>query len=338
MNPEIESCMTTENVTVVVPLYNEEHTVAALCRALSEALGGGGFDYDVVLVDDGSTDGTPARIREAASSDPRVSFIALKRNFGQAAALAAGIKHARGDYVVTMDGDLQNDPADIPRLMAQSRKGFDVVCGWRKKRRDPLFAKTIPSIVANRIIRHLTAVPVHDTGCTLKVFRRPALEDLHLYGELHRFIPALVSWKGASVAEIEVTHHPRRHGSSKYAFSRLGRVILDLITVKFLLDYSTRPIQMFGKLGFYSFGLSVISLVTLVVMKLVGGIDMTGNPFIMITVLFAVTGGQFITIGLLGEISIRNYYELGGREIFSIAESKIPHDKGDNGRAGTRLP
>lgn len=328
--------MTTERVSVVVPLHNEEHNVVELCGALSAALSGSGFDYDVVLVDDGSTDGTLARVREAASSDPRVSFIVLKRNFGQAAALAAGIKHARGDYVVTMDGDLQNDPADIPRLVAESRKGFDVVCGWRRKRRDPLFSKTIPSIVANRIIRRFTGVPVHDTGCTLKVFRRPALEDLHLYGELHRFIPALVSWKGASVSEIEVTHHPRRHGSSNYAFSRLGRVILDLITVKFLLDYSTRPIQMFGKLGFYSFGLSLVSFVTLVLMKVWGGIDMTGNPFIMITLLFAVTGVQFITIGLLGEISIRNYYELGGREIYRIAESKGPLDQGDGGGAGTR--
>ncbi|MBD3392149.1 MAG: glycosyltransferase [Chitinivibrionales bacterium] len=312
--------MALTSVSIVIPVYNEEPNLRELHDRVADVCRANGYRYEIIIVDDGSTDGTLSVLRELAARDQSFCYLSLGRNFGQTAALAAGLDHATGDFVVTMDGDLQNDPADIPKLIARAMEGYDLVAGWRKERRDPFFTKVMPSRIANALIRAFTGVPFHDTGCTLKVIRRAIITRLHLYGEMHRFIPALLYWKGARLAEVEVTHHARHTGRSKYRVFRIGHVLLDLLTVKFLLSYSTRPIHMFGKLGFYSFFMSLVSFVMLVLMKVHWGVDMTGNPFILLCVLFALVGIQLITIGLLGEITIRTYYEVGGKNIYSIAE------------------
>jgi glycosyltransferase involved in cell wall biosynthesis len=313
--------METERISVVVPVYNEAESISELQTALSNVCRAHFRSYEIIFVNDGSQDGTPALLKSFAQADPCVRVLSLKRNFGQSAALSAGFDHASGDYVVTLDGDLQNDPADIPALVAKCREGsFDLVNGWRKIRRDPLLSKKIPSWFANRLIRKMTGVNIHDTGCTLKVFRRGVLSDLHLYGEMHRFIPALLHWTGASIGEMAVAHHPRKHGKSKYSLGKLPRVVLDLLNIKFLISYSTRPIQIFGKVGFYAMTGGLLSLLILIFMKTRWGVDMTGNPFLLLTVFMEFIGVQFITMGLLGEIVIRTYHETTRKKIYQIAE------------------
>ncbi|OGS35401.1 MAG: glycosyl transferase [Elusimicrobia bacterium RIFOXYB2_FULL_49_7] len=308
-------------LSIVVPLLNEEGNIKPLYRAIRTVCEAHAYDYETIFVDDGSMDQTLSILKELADKDNRFIYLSLKRNFGQTAALAAGLDCATGRFIVTLDGDRQNDPADIPGLLEACEKGgYDLVNGWRKHRKDPFFTSVLPSNVANRIIKKITGVRIHDTGCTLKIFRREILEELHLYGEMHRFIPALLHWTGAKIGEKEVTHHARQWGKSKYSLRKLPRIVLDLINIKFLISYSTRPIQVFGKFGLYAFFFCLVSLSSLIYMKTAQGIDMTGNPFLFLTIFLGFIGVQFVTMGLLGEINIRIYHESTRRKIYRIAE------------------
>jgi glycosyltransferase involved in cell wall biosynthesis len=307
-------------LSIVVPIYNEEENVRALHESVTSALSGGGLDYELILVDDGSTDGSYSLLREIAGSDRRVKVIRFRRNFGQTAAMAAGFDNSAGKVVVPMDGDLQNDPADIPKLLEKIHQGYDVVSGWRRDRRDALISRKVPSRIANFLISRMTGVKLHDYGCTLKAYRREVLEGINLYGEMHRFVPALASQVGARVAELPVAHHHRLHGKSKYGISRTMRVILDLMTVKFLLGYSTKPIQLFGKWGVYTLLASLLSGAATLYMKLFGQTSMNRNPLLILTAFLLFTGVQFIVLGLLGELNARTYYEAQGKPIYVVKE------------------
>ncbi|HKZ16274.1 MAG TPA: glycosyltransferase family 2 protein [Geobacteraceae bacterium] len=307
-------------LSIVVPIYNEEENVRALHESVVAGLSGSGLDYELILVDDGSTDGSYALLKEIAGMDKRVKVIRFRRNFGQTAAMAAGFDAAGGKVIVPMDGDLQNDPSDIPRLMEKIHEGYDVVSGWRRERKDAFINRKLPSIIANSLISRMTSVKLHDYGCTLKAYRREVLEGVNLYGEMHRFVPALASQVGAKVAEIPVKHHERLHGRSKYGISRTMRVILDLITVKFLLGYSTKPIQLFGKWGVYTLFASILSGSATLYMKIFEGMSMNRNPLLILTAFLLFTGVQFIVLGLLGELNARTYYEAQGKPIYVVKE------------------
>ncbi|MBM4143156.1 MAG: glycosyltransferase family 2 protein [Lentisphaerae bacterium] len=322
------------DVSVVIPVFNEAESIPRLAEALHGVLSGLGRSYEVLIIDDGSTDESWPRLMEAARRYPGFRIIRLRRNFGQTAALSAGFHASRGAAVVTLDADLQNDPADIPSLLKRMDEGFDVVSGWRRSRRDPFISRRLPSMLANALISKVTGVPLHDYGCTLKVYRREVIENLRLYGEMHRFMPALASWVGGTIAEEPVNHHPRRFGRSKYGISRTLRVILDLITVKFLLRYSTHPIQIFGKIGmlFGVPGLGILAwLVFAQVLYMSTGLDwgagLIKRPFWVVTpfmlILFCM---QFISMGLLAEVQIRTYHEAQSRPIYVIRE-KFDHEE-----------
>jgi glycosyltransferase involved in cell wall biosynthesis len=308
------------DLSIVVPIYNEEENIPLLHAAISAALADGTLEYEVILVDDGSADNSFPLLKKIAREDRRIKVIRLRRNFGQTAAMAAGFDAASGRVVVPMDGDLQNDPNDIPRLLEKIGEGYDVVSGWRKERQDTFVSRRLPSILANSLISRLTGVHLHDYGCTLKAYRREVLEGINLYGEMHRFVPALASQIGAKVAEIAVTHHPRRFGTSKYGISRTLRVILDLMTVKFLLAYSTKPIQLFGKWGVYTLAAGVLSGGLTLYMKLFEHVNMNRNPLLILTAFLLFMGIQFIVLGLLGELNARTYYEAQGKPIYVIRE------------------
>jgi len=308
------------DLSVVVPVYNEEENVQGIHREVMAALGESGLDFELIMVDDGSTDGSYRLLREIAGNDERVKVIRFRRNFGQTAAMAAGFDAASGRVVIPMDGDLQNDPADIPRLMAKIDEGFDVVSGWRRDRKDAFLNRILPSLLANRFISGMTGIRLHDYGCTLKAYRREVLDGINLYGEMHRFVPALVSQVGARVTEIAVNHRPRRHGKSKYGIFRTLRVILDLLTVKFLLNYSTRPIQLFGRLGVYTLLASFLSGGMTIYMKIFQHTSMNRNPLLLLTALLLFMGVQFIVLGLLGELNARTYYEAQGKPIYVVKE------------------
>ncbi len=303
-------------VSVVIPLYNEEENVEILNERLGAAMKGLGSDYEIVYVDDGSTDGTLGLLEALQKRDENIVVLSLRRNFGQTAAFAAGFDFARGDVVVTMDGDLQNDPADIPRLL-ELTKDYDLVSGWRRKRQDT-FSRTFPSKVANWLISKVTGVRLHDYGCSLKAYRREVVKNLKLYGEMHRFIPAVASWYGVRIAEIETTHHPRLRGKSKYGISRTMKVLLDLVTVKFLQSFSTKPIQFFGPLGLF-FGLAGLAIsLYLTAAKLFKGIDIGGRPLLLLGALLIIVGIQFIGMGLLGEMIVRVYHESQKKPIYAL--------------------
>ena len=308
------------DLSVVVPVYNEEENVQGIHREVMAALGESGLDFELIMVDDGSTDGSYRLLREIAVNDARVKVIRIRRNFGQTAAMAAGFDAASGRVVIPMDGDLQNDPADIPRLMAKIDEGFDVVSGWRRDRKDAFLNRILPSLLANHFISGMTGIRLHDYGCTLKAYRREVLDGINLYGEMHRFVPALVSQVGARVTEIAVNHRPRRHGKSKYGIFRTLRVILDLLTVKFLLNYSTRPIQLFGRLGVYTLLASFLSGGMTIYMKIFQHTSMNRNPLLLLTALLLFMGVQFIVLGLLGELNARTYYEAQGKPIYVVKE------------------
>jgi glycosyltransferase involved in cell wall biosynthesis len=309
------------DLSVIVPIYNEEENIPSLHEGIRAALSGSALKYEIILVDDGSTDHTFPLLKAIALEDLQVKVIRLRRNFGQTAAMAAGFSAAKGRIVVPMDGDLQNDPADIPHLMEKIREGYDVVSGWRRERSDSFLSRRFPSIIANFLISRMTGVHLHDYGCTMKAYRREVLDGINLYGEMHRFVPALASQIGARVAEIEVSHHPRRFGRSKYGISRTMRVVLDLMTVKFLLAYSTKPIQLFGKLGIYTLAAAFLCGGATLYMKLFENTSMNRNPLFILTAFLLFMGIQFIVLGLLGEVNARTYYEAQGKPIYVVRET-----------------
>ena len=307
-------------ITIVIPLYNEEDSIPHLHEALDAAIANYGQPAEVIIIDDGSRDRSFALLKEIAQRDPRFTIIRFRRNFGQTAAFAAGFAQARGEFVITMDADLQNDPMDIPLLMAKADEGYDIVSGWRKHRQDRWLDRKLPSMLANRLISNVTDVRLHDYGCSLKVYRTEVLKQVRLYGELHRFIPALASQVGATVTEVPVNHRARQFGRSKYGISRTIRVMLDLITVWFLGTYSTRPIHVFGTLGLASMGLGGLFGLYLTFIKLFLGESIGNRPLLQLAILLVVIGVQLVTMGLLGEMITRTYYESQDKPIYVVRE------------------
>ena len=303
----------------MVPLFDEVENVADLHRELTFALESMGRPYEILLVDDGSRDGTLEWLVELESRDRRVRVLRLRRNFGQTAAFSAGFDHARGSIVVTSDGDLQNDPADIPALVARLEEGYDMVCGWRRERRDPL-SRRLPSWFANRIISWSTGVHLHDYGCSLKAIRYEVVKGLRLYGEMHRFIPAVASWMGVTLAEMPVNHRERARGRSKYGFSRILRVLLDLFTVKFLLAYGTRPAHLFGGVGLLLGGTGVGVLAYLTYIKFFQDEAIGGRPLLLLGMLLFLTGLILVCVGLLAELLVRIYHESQGKPTYVVKE------------------
>ena len=297
------------DISLVIPVYNEEENLKLLYQKLKETLEPLGKEREIIFVDDGSQDNSPKILDQLARKDPHVKVIHFRRNFGQTAALAAGFDLAQGEMVVTLDADLQNDPADIPKLLEKMEEGYDVVSGWRKDRKDPYLSRILPSTMANWLISKVTGVKLHDYGCTLKAYRREVVKELNLYGELHRFLPALASWMGVRITEISVTHHPRRFGKSKYGISRTFRVILDLILVQFLLRYSTRPIRIFGGAGLISFVLGLLLGCYLSIIKILFRHPIGNRPLLILSVLLIILGIQLLSLGILGEFLTRIYYE-----------------------------
>jgi glycosyltransferase involved in cell wall biosynthesis len=307
-------------LSIVIPVYNEEENVEPLIQEINAAIRPLGKPYEIVVVDDGSRDATFSVLARVHQQEPCVRVVRLKRNFGQTAAIAAGLTYADGDVVVLMDGDAQNDPKDIPALLAELKKGNDLVCGWRSNRQDPFLNRRLPSMIANHLVSWTTQVKLHDYGCTLKAMRRDVAKNLKLYGEMHRFIPAIAYERGARVAELKVNHRPRVRGDSKYGIARTLRVILDLLTVKFLISYSTRPSHVFGVLGLSSGGLGFLIAVYLTVQKLVYHESIGGRPLLLLAILLIFIGFQFITMGLLGEMLSRTYHESQDKAVFVVGE------------------
>jgi glycosyltransferase involved in cell wall biosynthesis len=309
-------------VSIVVPLYNEALNLEDLHRQLTAALEPTGRSFELVLVDDGSTDGTREKLLALEASDPRVRAVVLRRNFGQTAAFSAGFDCSRGDVVVTSDGDLQNDPADIPLLVETlERDDLDMVCGWRKQRHDPL-SKRVPSFFANRLISWATGVRLHDYGCSLKAMRGDVARGIRLYGEMHRFIPAVASWMGVSLAEVPVNHRPRTRGQSKYGIGRTVRVLLDLFTVRFLHSYGTRPAHLFGLVGLALGAVGSAILAYLAVLKLFFDEAIGGRPLLLLGGLLFLTGVILVSFGLIGELLVRTWHESQGKPIYVVQERR----------------
>jgi glycosyltransferase involved in cell wall biosynthesis len=326
------------DLSVVVPIYNEEENLRLLHERLLDELGKLGRSYEIIYVDDGSTDRSPQILTDIAQGTAAVRAIVFRRNFGQTAALQAGIEHSVGDVLVFLDGDLQNDPADIGRLLDALGEGYDVVSGWRSDRKDSR-TRTIPSRIANGLISWVTGVHLHDYGCTLKAYRREVLQYVKLYGEMHRFIPAVASWAGASITEVKVRHHPRRFGRSKYGISRTLRVLLDLITVKLLGSYSTKPIYLFGFVGFVLWVMAILSFLLVVIQKLLPPYPWAhNNPLLLLSVFLAIVGMQFVLMGLLAELTIRTYHESQSKPTYvirRIVEGPAAGSKPDSRLAAT---
>lgn len=306
-------------ISVFLPVLNEEPNLRPLHLRLDEALATLGQTAEIIYVDDGSTDGSLDVLRELAARDPRVRVISLRRNYGQTAAMAAGIDAARGHVLIPMDADMQNDPADIQRLLDKLEEGYDVVSGWRKERQDKMVTRKIPSMIANALISFIGGVKLHDYGCSLKAYRREFLKDVRLYGEMHRFIPIYASWVGARVTEIPVRHHARTMGKSKYGLSRTFKVMLDLMTIKFMASYHTKPIYVFGMFGFVSFLTSIIAAVWALFRKL-GGESFIRNPLLVIAIVMFAVGVQFILMGLLAEMLVRTYHESQSKRIYAVRD------------------
>jgi glycosyltransferase involved in cell wall biosynthesis len=314
-------------ISVVVPMRNESPNVRDLYHELTHALGAFGRPYEILTIDDGSTDETFAMLAALQATDPRLRVIRFRRNFGQTAAFAAGFAHARGRYIVTMDGDLQNNPADIPAMVKRIDEGADIVAGWRKDRKDAFINRRLPSMIANAIISSTTGVKLHDYGCSLKVFRAEIVKGMRLYGEMHRFLPAIASEQGVQIVEQIVDHRARKHGASKYGLSRTIRVVLDLMTVKFLSSYSTRPLQMFGGLGLGMGFLGTLICAWLVWVKFVQQEGIADRPLLLLGVLMILGGIQLVMTGLLGEMLSRTYHESQDKPTYvirEIRETKVP--------------
>ncbi|HEV2884528.1 MAG TPA: glycosyltransferase [Pyrinomonadaceae bacterium] len=308
-------------LSVFLPVYNEEPNLLPLHAKLDQALKTLGRTAEIIYVDDGSTDGSLKVLRDLADQDVRVRVVALKRNYGQTAAMAAGIDAAKGNVLIPMDADMQNDPADIVRLLEKLDEGFDVVSGWRKNRRDKMVTRKIPSMIANRLISWIGGVPLHDYGCTLKAYRLGSLEHVRLYGEMHRFIPILASWEGASVAEIPVTHHARTMGKSKYGLSRTFKVVFDLMTIKFMASYQTKPIYIFGTFGMLAIGFSLLAGILAMFLKFWQGVSFILTPLPVITIVMLGIGVQFLLMGLLAEMLVRTYHESQAKRIYAVRET-----------------
>ena len=308
------------DVSVVVPAYNEAENLAELHAKLSDVLPSITKSYEIIFIDDGSTDSSFGVLKEINGKDKNVKVLRLRRRFGKSAALKAGFDYSRGDIVIMIDGDLQDDPEDIPFLLEKINQGFEMVNGWRADRKDPFFSKKLPSKFSNWLASMVTGVKLHDFVCGLKAFRREVIENIDLYSEMHRYIPALASWTGISIAELRVRHHPRQRGKSKYGVTRLVRGMLDLITVKFLLSYSARPLQLFGIPGIISFFIGFVLGVYLVIEKFLFGAVLADRPLLLLAVLLVFVGVQFIMMGLLGEMTARMYYEVRGKPIYAVKE------------------
>ncbi len=312
----------TVEVSVVIPVYNEVENVKLLADSILRVMTGLGRTFEIIFVDDGSRDGTHQALRGLADEDPRIKAVRLRKNYGQTAGLAAGFWYANGDIIVTLDGDLQNDPTDIPKLIAKLEEGYDLVSGWRKDREDNFIKRTLPSKIANKLISSVSGVSLHDYGCSLKAYRSEIAKALQLYGEMHRFIPALAGIEGARITELPVMHHPRKFGKSKYNISRTFRVILDLMTVVFLRKFMTRPLHVFGGLGLVSFSLGFLVCAYLAVDKVFFGnpIPLMDRPLLDLGVLLIVTGVQLLSTGIIAEVLIRTYFESQDKAIFRVKE------------------
>ena len=318
--------MKQEKVSIIVPIYNERENIAPLLAAIRATMDTSGEGYEIIMVDDGSTDGGETMLDALPAEDHRIRVIHFRRNFGQTAAMAAGFDHATGDILIPLDADLQNDPQDIPAILEKLREGFDVVSCWRKDRQDPWLTRKLPSLLANRLISWISKVRLHDYGCTLKGYRREVMEHVRLYGEMHRFIPVFASWVGARVTEIAVRHHPRRFGQSKYGLNRTFKVILDLITVKMLGSYSTKPMYFFGGGGLLACAGGVFFGILTLLDKYFNQVKAHNNPMLLLAVFLFIIGIQFMLMGLVAELLIRTYFESQGKTpyvIRSIRENKI---------------
>jgi len=310
----------TPELSIVIPIRNEAPALRELHRELTETLTRWGRSYEILAIDDGSTDASFAILAELQAMDPRLRVIRFRRNFGQTAAFAAGFDHARGRLIVTADGDGQNDPRDIPAMVELAERGHDIVCGWRKDRKDSFLSRQLPSMIANSLISVVTGVHLHDYGCSLKVFRAEVVKSLRLYGEMHRFLPAIASEQGVSIVEMVVNHRPRQHGRSNYGISRTVRVTLDLLTLKFLLSYSTRPLQIFGLIGFALGLLGTLISGWLAYERLFGMEALSNRPLLLLGILLISTGFQLVTIGLLAELQARTYRESTNKPTYTIRE------------------
>jgi glycosyltransferase involved in cell wall biosynthesis len=308
-------------VSVVVPVKEERDNVQPLAERVRAALQNN-FDWELIFVDDGSVDDTFTQIEKLTASDSRIKAVRLRRCFGQSAATQAGFDVASGDVIVTMDGDLQNDPADIPAMLTKLNEGYDAVLGLREKRKDGFMLRLLPSLTANLIIRKVLKIPFKDFGCALRVVRKEFVNDVPLYGEMHRFITALLLQQGARIAQLPVRHHPRTAGKSKYSISRTIRVVLDLMTVKFLGTFQTRPMHLFGSVGLLSLGLGGVGLLISLIMKYTTGPGMTANPLFLLGAMMSLMGVQFLTLGLIGEVAARTYFESQGKSHYAIRERR----------------
>jgi len=307
-----------KSISIVLPVYNEEENVALQYKNITDNMDAAKLKYEIIFVDDGSTDRSVEILAEIAKKDRRVKIVQFRRNFGQTAAMAAGIDHSSGDIIIFMDSDLQNDAGDISRMVDKIHEGYDVVSGWRKDRKDKLISRKIPSRIANWLISRVSGVPLHDLGCSLKAYRGDVLRQVKLYGEMHRFIPVHASWVGARIAELPVQHHARQFGQSKYGIKRTFKVILDLITVKFMGSFSTKPIYVFGGAGLMLFGLSMFSGGAVIVMKFTHNLSMNRNPLLILTVLLILMSFMFIMLGILAEILIRIYHESQDKSPYTV--------------------
>ena len=308
------------DLSIVVPIYNEVDNLRPLCERVHAVLAPTDWSYELILIDDGSQDGSSELLAELHAEDDRLKVLRFRRNFGQTAALAAGFEYAQGDVIVSLDGDLQNDPIDIPRLLAKLDEGYDLVNGWRVNRQDPFLRRRLPSQIANHMISLTTRVKLHDYGCTLKAFRREVAKGLKLYGEMHRFIPALAGDMGARIAELPVAHHARTHGSSKYGLTRTLWVVLDLLTVKFMSSYATRPSHFFGFLGLIAVLVGGGITTVLGIQRLLFDVQLANRPILLLGILLLVTGIQLVTTGLIAEMLARTYHESQEKPVYWIKD------------------
>jgi glycosyltransferase involved in cell wall biosynthesis len=316
----------TVDLSIVIPVYNEEESLNYLRNALYEAMIDLPYSWQVVLIDDGSSDGSLEILERYAREDPEhITVVALRRNFGQTAAIAAGIDHAEGEIIVLMDADMQNDPADIPMMLQKIDEGYDLVSGWRKRRKDAFITRTFPSRVANGLISWVTGVKLHDYGCTLKAYRREVLTNFRLYGEMHRFIPAYAGYVGAKIIEVPVNHHPRRYGKAKYGLERTLKVVLDLFVVKFLISYSHKPIYLFGGVGLALIWISFILLTFLIVRKLLTDVSVLTSPFFSTSIMLMIMGFQSMLMGLIAELLVRTYHEAQSKTTYTLR--RVIHDE-----------